>query len=426
MAAREAVGRGVHISSRPPTGYRRDENGRLHVDEPAASAVKEVFRRRALGSSWAELARYFDEFGVRPPTGNPHWSKVGVAGLIKNPVYLGHARGGDAVNDHAHEPLVTRGRVRRRSVGEEIAAAASRRVDRNQGDAGRAGTLRRLRPHPQDHRQHRPQDRRALSDLSLRPGTTGSCQAAAAEQPGQGTGRRGPACRLADPRRAGEATAHARPPRPRPDPARRPPRPPRPTDQRARTDRPARRHDPHRATGGCVKEGAGPTYLTARLVPLDTNQDLSRTSVGCHPPEHGRAPAPARSLAPPAGQASHRDRPPDRDMPIRRTDLVAAAVVVEGQLELLLLAGKAEEVVRRVRRAPRAPSARQHRRSGCHARARSALPGHRHGTPHSGVASSRARTSTADALRLRLPSFAPIPCALFACVLMSLAEPNDR
>src|SRR6516164_6790631 len=34
-AAREAVARGVHISARPPTGYRRDESGRLHVDEPA-------------------------------------------------------------------------------------------------------------------------------------------------------------------------------------------------------------------------------------------------------------------------------------------------------------------------------------------------------------------------------------------------------
>jgi hypothetical protein len=107
-AAREAVARGVHISARPPTGYRRDENGRLHVAEPAASAIREVFRRRALGTSWAELARYLDEQGVGPPTGNPHWSKVGVADLVKNPVYLGQARGGTFVNDHAHEPLVTR------------------------------------------------------------------------------------------------------------------------------------------------------------------------------------------------------------------------------------------------------------------------------------------------------------------------------
>jgi DNA invertase Pin-like site-specific DNA recombinase len=107
-AAREAVARGVHISARPPTGYRRDDSGRLHVDEPAASAIREVFRRRALGASWAELARYLDAEGIRPPTGNPHWSKVGVADLVKNPVYLGQARGGGFVNDNAHEPIVTR------------------------------------------------------------------------------------------------------------------------------------------------------------------------------------------------------------------------------------------------------------------------------------------------------------------------------
>jgi site-specific DNA recombinase len=106
-AAREAVARGVHISARPPTGYLRDEAGRLHVDEPAASAVLEVFRRRTVGASWAELARFLDEQGVRPPTGNPHWSKVGVADLVKNPVYLGQARGGGFVNDAAHEAIVT-------------------------------------------------------------------------------------------------------------------------------------------------------------------------------------------------------------------------------------------------------------------------------------------------------------------------------
>src|ERR687888_1785199 len=75
-AVRSAVERGVHISARPPTGYRRDERGRLVVEEPAASAIREVFRRRALGASYAALARYLDEQGVRPATGNPHWSKI--------------------------------------------------------------------------------------------------------------------------------------------------------------------------------------------------------------------------------------------------------------------------------------------------------------------------------------------------------------
>src|SRR6266545_3260742 len=38
----------------------------------------------------------------------------------------------------------------------------------------------------------------------------------------------------------------------------------------------------------------------------------------------------------------------DRDVAVTRADVVAAAVVVERQLELLLLAGEAEEVVRRL------------------------------------------------------------------------------
>ena len=108
-AISRAVERGVHISSRPPTGYVREEKtDRLLRVEPAASAVREVFRRRALGASWTELAEYLDGQGVRPPSGKPYWSKVGVAGLVKNPVYLGQARSGKIVKENAHEPLVTR------------------------------------------------------------------------------------------------------------------------------------------------------------------------------------------------------------------------------------------------------------------------------------------------------------------------------
>lgn len=107
-AVRAAVERGVHISGRTPTGYRREEKtGRLLRDEPAATAVVEVFRRRAQGASYAELARFLVEQGVHPPTGNPHWSSTGVQGLLRNPVYLGQARSGEVVNDAAHEALVT-------------------------------------------------------------------------------------------------------------------------------------------------------------------------------------------------------------------------------------------------------------------------------------------------------------------------------
>src|SRR5215218_2992311 len=46
-AVSEAVGRGVHISARPPTGYKRDKEGRLLRNDPAASVVADAFRKRA-------------------------------------------------------------------------------------------------------------------------------------------------------------------------------------------------------------------------------------------------------------------------------------------------------------------------------------------------------------------------------------------
>src|SRR5205823_11021989 len=89
-AVTTAVGRGVHISARVPTGYRKDtESGRLLRDEPAAAVVAEAFRQRATGVSWARLAAFLEERKVFPPTGNKYWSKVGVAAMLQNPVYLG-------------------------------------------------------------------------------------------------------------------------------------------------------------------------------------------------------------------------------------------------------------------------------------------------------------------------------------------------
>jgi site-specific DNA recombinase len=70
-AIRAAVDRGVHISARVPTGYRKGEDGRLVPDEPAATVVAEVFRRRAAGASYAELAAFMEQRGCcpRPGTG---------------------------------------------------------------------------------------------------------------------------------------------------------------------------------------------------------------------------------------------------------------------------------------------------------------------------------------------------------------------
>jgi DNA invertase Pin-like site-specific DNA recombinase len=106
-AVSEAVGRGVHISARVPTGYERDESGRLQREEPAASVIAEAFRKRATGTSFRELADFLDAKGVRPSSGSPHWSTQGVGNLIRNRVYLGEARSGKIVNARAHEPIVS-------------------------------------------------------------------------------------------------------------------------------------------------------------------------------------------------------------------------------------------------------------------------------------------------------------------------------
>jgi DNA invertase Pin-like site-specific DNA recombinase len=106
-AISSAVGRGIHISARVPTGYVRDEKRRLVPVEPAASAIRECFRLRATGASWTSLARYLEQQGVTGPTGTRNWSKQSVTGMLRNRVYLGEARSGMVRNPGAHPAVVT-------------------------------------------------------------------------------------------------------------------------------------------------------------------------------------------------------------------------------------------------------------------------------------------------------------------------------
>jgi DNA invertase Pin-like site-specific DNA recombinase len=93
-AVSSAVGRGIHISARTPVGDTRADDKRLVLDPRTAPVVAEVFRGRALGASWAELARYLEEQEVYPSTGNKHWSKYGVTSLVKNPSISGKREAG--------------------------------------------------------------------------------------------------------------------------------------------------------------------------------------------------------------------------------------------------------------------------------------------------------------------------------------------
>lgn len=106
-AQARAVDRGVHIASRPPTGYRRGAGGRLEPSKREAAVVAEVFRRRASGASWRECADLLTRRGVRGPYGSDQWTTSAVSKLVANPVYTGEARSGVHRKASAHAAIVT-------------------------------------------------------------------------------------------------------------------------------------------------------------------------------------------------------------------------------------------------------------------------------------------------------------------------------
>jgi site-specific DNA recombinase len=106
-AQRLAVERGVHVASRAPTGYKRGAGGRLEPVKKDAAVVAEVFRRRAAGASYSELAGLLEHKRVRGPYDNPHWTTVAVSKLLQNPVYLGEARSGKHRKKGAHPAVVS-------------------------------------------------------------------------------------------------------------------------------------------------------------------------------------------------------------------------------------------------------------------------------------------------------------------------------
>jgi len=99
-----AVARGVHVASRTPTGYVRDDERRL-VPNGDGLIVGELFRRKAGGASWGELAGVLEDAGVETPYGSVHWTPGALQSVLENRVYLGEARSGEHVLPGAHIPL---------------------------------------------------------------------------------------------------------------------------------------------------------------------------------------------------------------------------------------------------------------------------------------------------------------------------------
>jgi hypothetical protein len=101
-----AAARGVYLASRPPFGYRKDEDRRLVVDEPKGALVVELFERRAAGANVGELTRFLQAEGIEI-------TKSGVRAILANRAYVGEmklpsgVKGEQKVLKNHHAPIVS-------------------------------------------------------------------------------------------------------------------------------------------------------------------------------------------------------------------------------------------------------------------------------------------------------------------------------
>jgi DNA invertase Pin-like site-specific DNA recombinase len=117
-ARRRSTEAGVAGKAHVPFAYEVGTDRRLVPVRKEADALRRAFAMRAQGASWSEIAAFLDATGLEPRQGwakrreiqgKRRWIPNSVARLISNPVYLGHVRFGELVNEAAHEAIVTRG-----------------------------------------------------------------------------------------------------------------------------------------------------------------------------------------------------------------------------------------------------------------------------------------------------------------------------
>ena len=56
-----------------PTGYQRDQEGRLRPDECAQTVITEMFLLRAHGATIGEVIQLLEDSDIRTPAGNRAW-----------------------------------------------------------------------------------------------------------------------------------------------------------------------------------------------------------------------------------------------------------------------------------------------------------------------------------------------------------------
>jgi DNA invertase Pin-like site-specific DNA recombinase len=118
-----------------PYGYVRPaaKNQQLVIDGEKASVVAEIFERVAAGANVSDVALELSRRGVPTPRGGRIWSLNSLAGLVKNPAYLGVSivgTGDDAVVvKDAHPAIVTRDLWERANSARNAAHRPRRRKD---------------------------------------------------------------------------------------------------------------------------------------------------------------------------------------------------------------------------------------------------------------------------------------------------------
>jgi site-specific DNA recombinase len=107
-----AVARGALPWSRVPLGYRRRDDGTLRPHPPEVQLVRDCYRMRLEGASYARIRGYLLEQGIKR-------SARGIEELLRSRIYLGEIHFGELENLHAHEPIIdldTFGRVQRMKI----------------------------------------------------------------------------------------------------------------------------------------------------------------------------------------------------------------------------------------------------------------------------------------------------------------------
>ncbi len=97
--------------------WRREDRGRLEIDEEGAAIVRRIFDLfEELGSAGA-VTRRLNDLGIRYPIyrtrsdkqrGGNRFTKQKIIGILRNTVYIGQICWGDSVRDDCHEPIITR------------------------------------------------------------------------------------------------------------------------------------------------------------------------------------------------------------------------------------------------------------------------------------------------------------------------------